>query len=232
MASVVDISNLALGHLGDRANVTSIDPPEGSAQADHCARWWPIARDEALSSFDWGFASRSDTTALLDDAVMDDGRWDYAYSRPADFLVAREFTYSTGQTVVLEPGSPHFEAGTLADGTPVLFTGTDLGALRYTRRVSDPTLYPPKFVTAVSYLLASYLAGPVVKGKAGVQTATAMRARWDQLSGQAMAVDANQKHSNTAFKPGTVRARGSTLGGSTTVEVGAYRHELPFWAQS
>ena len=27
MASEVDISNLALGHLGDKANVSSISPP-------------------------------------------------------------------------------------------------------------------------------------------------------------------------------------------------------------
>ena len=33
MSSVVDICNIALSRLGDRATVTSIDPPEGSAQA-------------------------------------------------------------------------------------------------------------------------------------------------------------------------------------------------------
>lgn len=230
MASVVDICNLALGHLGDRATLASIDPPEGSAQADHCARW-PIARDEALSHFDWGWASRSTTTALIADELQDDGRWGYAYARPSDFIAARELTYGSGVVVMLEPGSPHFEVGTLANGTPVIFSGTDLASVRYTRRVNDPTQYPPKFVSALSYLLASYLAGPVIKGKAGVQTAAAMRMQWERLASQAATLDANQKHSGTAFKPASIRARGSTAGGSVTLEQGPYRHELPYWAQ-
>ena len=45
MASVADICNMALGHLGDSATVASIDPPEGSAQAEHCARFYPMVRD-------------------------------------------------------------------------------------------------------------------------------------------------------------------------------------------
>ena len=48
MPSEVDICNLALGHLGDSATVATIDPPEGSAQAEHCARFYPIARDARL----------------------------------------------------------------------------------------------------------------------------------------------------------------------------------------
>jgi hypothetical protein len=132
---------------------------------------------------------------------------------------------------MLEPGNPHFEVGTLDAGTPVLFAGTDLASLRYTRRVSDPSRYPPKFVSAVSYLLASYLAGPVLKGKMGMQAAATHRAMWERLASQAATLDANQKHSGTAFKPAAIRARGSTAGGTTTIEDGAYRRELPDWAQ-
>ena len=33
MASVVDLCNLSLARLGDEANVVSIEPPDGSAQA-------------------------------------------------------------------------------------------------------------------------------------------------------------------------------------------------------
>ena len=36
MASDVQICNIALAHLGDTATVASINPPEGSAQAEHC----------------------------------------------------------------------------------------------------------------------------------------------------------------------------------------------------
>ena len=39
-----------LGHIGDAATVSSINPPEGSAQAEHCARFYPIARDALLAA--------------------------------------------------------------------------------------------------------------------------------------------------------------------------------------
>ena len=51
MSSVVDICNIALSRLGDRATVTSIDPPEGSAQADHCRRFYPIALKTILAAY-------------------------------------------------------------------------------------------------------------------------------------------------------------------------------------
>ena len=65
MSSVIDICNLALSHLGDTATVASIDPPEGSAQAEHCSRFYPVARDAMLELFNWKFATRRATLALL-----------------------------------------------------------------------------------------------------------------------------------------------------------------------
>ena len=58
MASEVEICNLALARLGDAATVVSIDPPEGSAQAEHCAMFYPMARDTLLAQHPWGFAQR------------------------------------------------------------------------------------------------------------------------------------------------------------------------------
>ena len=58
MASDVDICNLALSFLGDDANVSSISPPEGSQQSEHCARFYPIARDGLLQMHNWNWASR------------------------------------------------------------------------------------------------------------------------------------------------------------------------------
>ena len=58
MASDTDICNLALSHLGDEASVVTIDPPEGSPQADHCARFYPIARDSGLQMTAASFGHR------------------------------------------------------------------------------------------------------------------------------------------------------------------------------
>ncbi|NBQ76422.1 MAG: hypothetical protein EBU14_13895, partial [Acetobacteraceae bacterium] len=58
MASEVDICNLALANLGDTATVASINPPEGSAQSEHCSRFYPIARDTLLEMHNWNFSTR------------------------------------------------------------------------------------------------------------------------------------------------------------------------------
>ena len=236
MASVVAICNLALGHLGDRATLTSIDPPEGSSQADHCAQFWPLARDEALSACDWRFASRTATLARLDDSLQDNPTWRYAFALPADLLVARELVYSSGFVFASEnvflygSNAPRFELGTLDNGTVVLYSNELLTALRYTRRVTDPTKYTPMLTTGLSYLMASFLAGPVLKGKTGAGASAAMRQSWDMYMGKAAMSDANQTRKTTTFKPSSIRARGYTSGGET-YEDGQYRRELPYWAQ-
>lgn len=229
MATVVDLCNLSLGKLGDRAALTSIDPPEGSAQADHCARFWPIARDEALADNDWSFASTwDDTIARLD---VDHPVWQYVYTLPTDCLVVRELRCTDGSSLLLDPNNPQFEMSTLSTGTLVLLSNYDLVALRFTRRVTDPTRYSPKMVAALVFLLASHLAGPVVKGKAGVQQAQAMYIAYQRVVAEAAVIDANQNSMRRDYTPGSIRARrGSWSDG--IVQRGQERFSLPFWASS
>src|SRR5687767_8634483 len=80
MSSEVDIANLALSHLGDEANVVAIDPPDGTVQASHCGRFYPIARDLLLEMHPWTFATRRATLAEVTNPVEDD--WTYAYTLP------------------------------------------------------------------------------------------------------------------------------------------------------
>lgn len=227
--SVVSICNLALSHIGDRATLTSIDPPEGSAQADYCAQFWPIARDECLSAYDWGFARRTVDVAAFE--TEDHPRWQYAFARPADFLVARALELPADAQTTLNPGNPYFEEGTLANGQAVFYTDVESAVLRYTRSVNDPSRYPPLFLGGVAYFLAAYLAGPVVKGRSGAQLAQAMRQMAMLELNKAATLDANQSHEHTRFQPSAVRARGA-VGDTRVVERGQYRHELPFWATS
>jgi hypothetical protein len=227
---VVDIANLSLSHLGDRATLASIDPPEGSAQADHVAQFWPIARDEALAEYDWRFASAIVETAEFTPASETNPLWAYAYALPSDFLVAREIAYADGVVIPWGDNFPEFEIGALSDGQSAFYTQVEGVALRYTRKITDPSKYPPKFVSALSYLLASYLAGPVLKGKTGASAAAAARQAWERLSAKAAVTDANQVKINTVYTSSISRARGAAL--SRTVENGAYRYELPFWATS
>lgn len=203
MASVIDICNLALAHLGDSANISDLQ--EGSAQADHCARFYPIARDAVLEMHEWGFASYREPLALLDD---DTGTaWAYEYALPGNLLTA---------IAVLEPGSPDskgkpFDIETNSSGDKILFTNVEDATMRYTRRVTDPTKFTPLFTAALSRLLASYLAGPIIKGADGMQVS---RAQYQMFMGEfakAAGSDANSRHIEHVHVPSAIEARGGTV---------------------
>ena len=184
----VDICNLALSHLGDVANVESIDPPESSAQAEHCARYYPIARDELLEMHDWAFATRRATLALL--ASSPSTAWDYAYAAPVDMLTAiavqpagadddvsagarpaSQFFSGPDMTGAGMPTPREFVTETAPDGTPVILTDTAQAVLRYKARVLDTAQFSPTFITALAASLASMLAGPIIKGETGATMA-------------------------------------------------------------
>ena len=211
MASEVDICNMALSELGDQATVSSIDPPEGSAQAGKCARWYPICLDLMLEAYEWTFARRRESLALLDQTVS---TWRYVYARPANCVKAWAVLppdalndYSVGFP---QPNSPYtgmpvdrlIDAGAQyvpqdfaqeidSDERPIILTNQENAVLRYTKRITDTTLFTPLFTTAFAKLLASYLAGPIIKGDAGRDAAAKLYAEFMSAVGKASAADAN-----------------------------------------
>lgn len=220
MASEVDICNLALAHLGDVANIASIDPPDGSAQADHCARFYPVARNALLEMHDWGFASRRVALAQLGNPTT---TWAYCYAQPADLLntISVLASDATDDTSVAMPQPvtwndmvmPATGAGSytpqpfvlesLDDGADVLLTNQAGAVLRYVAQVQDTTKFSPLFVVTLSWSLASMLAGPILKGQAGEASAARCQAiafGQDGRSGwfgKAAGSDAGQKRATT-----------------------------------
>src|SRR5437763_2049688 len=83
MASVVDICNTALSHIGDQSNVTSIDPPDGSTQAGYCAAFYPLALSALLEMANWDFATVRSTLAPV---ANPSSTWLYAYAYPAQIV--------------------------------------------------------------------------------------------------------------------------------------------------
>jgi len=83
MATEVDICNLALANLGDDATIATLSPPEGSAQAEKAARFYPIARNSLLAMHTWSFASKRGSLALTTNTL---DQWDYAYIAPSDMM--------------------------------------------------------------------------------------------------------------------------------------------------
>jgi hypothetical protein len=203
MASEVDISNLALSHLGDDASVSSIDPPEGSAQAEHCARFYPMARDAAIQSADWSFAARR---VLLAELVSESDQWDYCYAKPTDALVIRAILPqdASGDDPAYQQ---EYAIEVNSAGVEVIYTDQPLAIAKYTKRITDPGVFPPMVVQGISWLLASMVAGPLIKGDAGRAAAlncSKMSVGW---LGKAMEVDKNQRKTSRDFKPSWIEAR-------------------------
>jgi hypothetical protein len=213
MASEVGICNLALAHLGDEATVTSINPPEGSAQAEHCQRFYPIARDGMLQMHNWNFASRR---VLLAQVTQPWDQWQYAYAAPGDMMVAvsvlppeSDDDYTSRRIPADQPGwaynyTPIVAAGmyvpqaysieTDSSGNKVIYTNQKDALLRYQALVTDSTKFDPLFTIALSHYLASMLAGPVLKGDAGAAESKRQLQLMLVYLQQARASDANQRN--------------------------------------
>lgn len=201
MASEVDICNLALAHLGDDATVASLDPPEGSAQAEHCARFYPIARDGLLELHDWKFATRRKRIALLS---TDTWTWRYAYAAPTDMLkLLAVLPAEAGSDADTQP----YEPETSDSGAALILTNTESATLRYTARVIDPTRFSPLFTTALSWHLASMLAGPIIKGDAGAAEAKRCTAVMQAYLSKAATSDANQRKTKLTHSPAWIAGR-------------------------
>lgn len=209
MASVVDICNLALAHLGDTATVSSIDPPEGSAQAEHCKRFYPIARDSLFQMHNWGFSSKRIQLAEVTNTTT---TWAYAYALPSDIVVAISVIADDASddysTRIQPTDTPYYPPVVAAGeyvpqpyciesdslGNMVLYTNQETAVLRYQALVTDPTKFAPLFVMALSWHLASMLAGPVIKGDQGAAEGKRAIQMMGAYLAQARQSDANQRN--------------------------------------
>lgn len=196
MASVVDICNLALAHLGDDATIASIDPPEGSAQAEHCARFYPVARDALLEMHAWGFATKRVRLAALSVESWD---WAFAYAKPNN-IIRTLSVLSPASSADAQTQPYEIEVDTI-------LTDQEDAVLRYTERATDTTKYPPLFVDALTWLLASYLAGTVIKGDAGASMAKSCLQSFAGPFSLAKASDANQRRVIPDHSPSWIGGR-------------------------
>lgn len=206
MASAIDVCNTALAHLGSDVLISSIDPPDGSTEAGYCKRFYPIARKEMIEQFTWPFATKRATLAQVTNPSK---VWYYAYALPSDCLrpvrvlsMAQERWFSLEAERTGLPITSLFDDNKSAlfeveDG--VLLTNEPQAVLLYLRDVVDTTRFTPTFVSALSYLLASYLSGPLVRGAEGARAAQNYRQLALQVGGSAAAFAARSSHETGDF---------------------------------
>lgn len=202
MSSVVDIVNLALSHLGDDATVSSIDPPEGSAEAEHAATFYPMARDALLEMHEWRFATKR---AMLAPTVSDTFEWSCAYAVPSDMLRALAVLPATARA---DADSEDYDQQLDASSALIILTNCQAASLKYTVRAIDPARFPPLFVDALSWLLAGHMAGPLIKGEQGRSVAKGCLQMFGAMLAQARMSDANQRQVRPTHTPDFIEARG------------------------
>ena len=178
MSNAVTICNLALSHLGDTATVASIQPPEGSVQAEHCARFYPQALRSLLSLHHWGFATRYEPLRRVD--KQGDARFAYVFALPSEVLEMVALYDAAGERMSFAVQGQYV----LADQPQIWGQWID-GAV-------EPNAFPPLFVEALAWQLASMLAGPVLKGDAGAAEAKRCLQMVSVYLPQAKEADANQ----------------------------------------
>lgn len=203
MASDVDICNLALGFLGDEATVVSIDPPEGSAQADKCARFYPTAVAACLELHEWSFSITR--TIGNGNVTPPPSAWQYAYAWPADAVRVWAVLPQDSEDI----NGQEFTVETLSNGSKVILTNQEDAILRYTRLVTDTGRFSPLFVEALICMLAAKLAGPVLRGKTGVSAAKDAMQQLGVWLAKAQSSDAKQGHSRafSSYEPDWIRNR-------------------------
>lgn len=188
MSTAVDICNLALNRLGDSATLVSLDPPEGTPQADHCARFYPLARREMFEVHNWTFLMAREKLAERSD--IDTHGWQYVYALPQRMIHAvrlgreGDVDFRDAERFVIENDER---------GQRVLYTDCPNAVLRFTRDTEDTSNFSPGFIDALAWLLASHLAGSMISGLAGAkQSATCINFYKETLA-NAIKRDAQQQ---------------------------------------
>jgi len=160
----------------------------------------------------WSFATRrvALTAATFTDATLtsDNDSWGYAYVIPADMMRALAVLPPGASDDYSVPAVNSTSTGLSGGGTYtpqtyaiemsseddlLIYTDIEDAVLRYTYYVTDPNLFSPQFVLALSWYLASLLAGPTIKGAEGSAQALRCLQMAQAALGKASASDANQR---------------------------------------
>ena len=180
MASVIDICNLALSHIG-KFPINSLE--DKTKEAQECRLLYPRARESTLRDHDWNFATKRLTMALIDQEYPG---WKYVYQYPTDCIRAMKIYNPASRVDEIE-----YEIGvnnTLSGR--VILTDYPNAVLIYVASVTDPNVFDAMFTDALSYRLAADLALPL-RGEAQIQSS--MVQNYMMIMGRTRAQNSNEK---------------------------------------
>lgn len=141
---------MALSHVGVRKKIDDID--EASNEAEECKLWYDQVRDSLLREAPWGFASKYQTLVEASETPAAD--WDYQYRLPSDFLRAIWLTDIERMDTTPIP----YRIGADDAGGVILTNQQSPVILQYVATATDESKWPPDFVNAMAWALASAIA--------------------------------------------------------------------------
>lgn len=145
-SSKVAIVNLALSHLKTDP-VVSIEPPdEDSKAAKAGAKWYDQARRHVLEDHPWKFASKR--TTLTEDTEAPEFEYSHQYQLPPNFIRVNRLGQNWQNPI------DDYEI----EGDFILCNEAAPMYLKYVWDITDVTKFSPKFITALSYKLAAFMA--------------------------------------------------------------------------
>lgn len=142
------IANLVLAHLEVSREISNLET-EKSTEASLIRRHYPASLEEVLGDYPWPEATGYRVLSLVASAPSDD--WAYAYRYPSDCVFARRLVTGRGRN---DTAPPAWKTGSDAQGL-LIYANINPATLEYTVRLSDPLLFSPTFVQALSWKIAS-----------------------------------------------------------------------------
>jgi hypothetical protein len=192
LVTAVDVCNRALSHIGAAAIVTSVSPPDSSAEALHCSKFFDAAVTHLLELHNWSFIVRR--KALVAVTGEDQSPWPYCYEVPAGMLRLLGLTQEGGSDDY-ESQEPvgRYEMIANDDGVVRIYSDVPSAVARFTVFQLSPSAWPPLFQHAFTWHLASLLAGPIIKGEQGAAEARRCIQMANSYLSRAAASDSNQR---------------------------------------
>jgi hypothetical protein len=200
------IANMALSHIGISDRIADISDRNTRARA--CLLFYDNVREQVLRDFDWPFARRVATLALVETFATDGSRdWLYSYRVPADSIAVRRIL--NGLSVRQE---------TELTRVPFTVYGDDAGGLLYTDHATTPAVvaytkneteigrFPPDCAQAMALLLAAHIAPEISRGDE-LKLGERALAKYDWRIRRAWANAANEEQHDPEVESSFVRSR-------------------------
>tara|TARA_R110000851_G_scaffold174949_2_gene321167 strand:+ start:5147 stop:5755 length:609 start_codon:yes stop_codon:yes gene_type:complete len=182
--SEVQIAKLALQHLGDRYDITSLS--ESSAEAEQVNLVFGNLRDKLLRSHPWKFATAYAKPSAL--VGTPPAQWSYMFTYPSNALkVWRIVNPMDPRGDTLEPLP--FTVARNTNDVKVLLSDEGEPEFEYAAAITDTARFDTSFDIALSWSIAEHIALPIT-GDLGIRNA--MRAEAAAQANAAKTEDANE----------------------------------------